>query len=323
MPKIQHDALDRLRAQLGQSASPSTAQFESVFQKRHPRSIAVINYKGGVGKTTATFFLGAQIAQDNPKKSVLIVDIDAQCSLTTVFGLDPTKDVSQNVLTLLEGSKIVSPEAINIPAFLKKGRASAFPPNLYLLPGAFEVEDLDFKLAQQADNPREAFFEQCRRVLAVFAAFDYILIDCPPNKMFLTQGMLRACTYYLVVAIPDKVSTYGIPRLLNWVDQIPLVTRPKLIGALVNRVIRTGSGITVEQRQWHSRLGTIVSPRALYKRNSGIVGNWPNSNKVSEVYGSGQTHIANTGIWDSASRQSAVGDCVVEAANAVLSVLPP
>jgi cellulose biosynthesis protein BcsQ len=324
MPTLQtaNDALDRLKAQLGQSANPSSSQFETVFEKKHPRSIAVINYKGGVGKTTATFFLGAQIAQDNPKKSVLIVDIDAQCSLTTVFGLDPTKDIQQSVLTLLKGSKIVSPDAINIPAFIKKGRVGAFPPNLYLLPGAFEVEDLDFELAQQSENPREKFFEQCRRVLAVFAAFDYILVDCPPNKMFLTQGMLRACRYYLVVAIPDKVSTYGIPRLLSWVDQIPQEIRPKLIGALVNRVIRTGSGITSEQRQWHSRLGTIVSPRALYKRDSGIVGNWPNSNKVSEVYGSGQTHIANAGIWDSTSRQAAVGDCVSYTARAVLSVLP-
>jgi len=316
------DALDRLRAQLGQSASPDMAQFENVFAKRHPRSIAVINYKGGVGKTTATFFLGAQIAQQNPKKSVLIIDIDAQCSLTTVFGLDPTKDVSQSVLTLLQGKKIVAPGAINIPAFIKKGRAGAFPPNLYLLPGAFEVEDLDFELAQKAENPREQFFEQCRRVLAVFAAFDYILVDCPPNKMFLTQGMLRACSYYLVVAIPDKVSIYGIPRLLSWVDQIPLETRPKLIGALVNRVIRTGSGMTTEQKQWHALLGTIVGPRALYKRASGILGNWPNSNKVSEVYGSGQTHLANPGIWDSTSKQAAVGDCVTETAQAVLSVLP-
>jgi cellulose biosynthesis protein BcsQ len=316
------ESLERLRAQLGSSAKPDKSRFDQALSQRHPRSMAVINYKGGVGKTTATFFLGAQIAQANPKKSVLIVDIDAQCSLTTVFGLDPTRDVTQSVLTLLKGNRIVSPEAINIPAFVKRGRTTGFPPNLYLLPGEFEVEDLDFELAQKGADARTQFFDQCRRVLAVFSAFDYILVDCPPNKMLLTQGMLRACSHYIVVAIPDKVSTYGIPRLLAWVDQVPLETRPKLIGAIVNRVIRTGSGMTQEQRQWHALLGTIVAPRSLYKRSSGILGNWPNSNKVSEVYGSGQSHIANPGIWESGSRQAAVGDCVQETADAVLSVLP-
>lgn len=316
------DALERLRAQLGESARPDKSRFEKVLNERHPRSMAVINYKGGVGKTTATFFLGAQIAQTHPKKSVLIVDIDAQCSLTTVFGLDPTKDITQSVLTLLKGNRIVSPEAINIPAFVKRGRVNGFPPNLYLLPGEFEVEDLDFELAQNGASASDKFFDQCRRVLAVFSAFDYILVDCPPNKMLLTQGMLRACSHYIVVAIPDKVSIYGIPRLLAWVDRVPIETRPKLIGAIVNRVIRTGSGITQEQRQWHALLGTIIAPRSLYKRTSGILGNWPNSNKVSEVYGSGQSHIANPGIWESGSRQAAVGDCVQETAAAVLSVLP-
>jgi Mrp family chromosome partitioning ATPase len=65
---------------------------------KHPRSIAVVNYKGGVGKTTATFFLSAQIAHDEPKKRVLIIDIDAQCSLTSVFGIDPTASNAQTVL---------------------------------------------------------------------------------------------------------------------------------------------------------------------------------------------------------------------------------
>jgi hypothetical protein len=75
--------------------------FQHSIQDKHAGSIAVVNYKGGVRKTTATFFLGAQIANDEPKKKVLIVDIDAQCSLTSVFGVDPTLTDDHNILTLL------------------------------------------------------------------------------------------------------------------------------------------------------------------------------------------------------------------------------
>ena len=227
-----------------------------------------MNYKGGVGKTTATFFLGAQIAQNEPKKKVLIIDIDAQCSLTTVFGLDPIQGNDQNVLVLLKAGKAIAPASIKKDAFIKRGKYGGFPPNLFLLSGAFEVEDLDFELAQNEKMTKEDFFQQCRRVLALFHDFDYVLVDCPPNKMFLTQGMLRACNYYLVVAIPDKVSTYGIPRLLNWVEQIPIDTRPNLIGTLINRVIRTGKGITDEQEKWLITIqNTVAKAGALFEKS--------------------------------------------------------
>ena len=97
------DVLDTL--EVGEDADIVLATEASAFSKvldgKHPRSIAVVNYKGGVGKTTATFFLGAQIAHDQPKKKVLIVDIDAQCSLTMVFGQDPIAGNDQNILVLL------------------------------------------------------------------------------------------------------------------------------------------------------------------------------------------------------------------------------
>jgi len=295
--------------------------FTKALDGKHPRTIAVVNYKGGVGKTTATFFLGAQVAHHEPKKKVLIIDIDAQCSLTTVFGQDPLLGNEQNVLVLLKGGKAISPAGIKKDAFIKKGKyGSGIPANLFLLSGAFEVEDLDYELAQEKIMSKEDFFKQCRRVLALFHDFDYIFVDCPPNKMMLTQGMLRACAYYVLVAIPDKVSTYGIPRLLNWVEQIPIDSRPKLVGALINRVIRTGKGITDEQERWLVAIQNTVAKRALLTKNRGILGLWPNSNNVCKVYGSGKSHLGTPDIWESGSRQAAVGDCVSESAAHLISV---
>jgi chromosome partitioning protein len=317
------DALDRLQLQPDASAvaAEQDKKFKSVVEDKHPRSIAVVNYKGGVGKTTATFFLGAQIANDEPKKKELIVDIDAQCSLTSVFGIDPTLTDDHNVLTLLTAGKVIKPSAIQRDAFLKQGKYGGFPPNLYLLPGALEVEDLDFELAKEQKITREQFFAQCRRVLALFRDFDYVFVDCPPNKMLLTQGMLRACACYLTVVIPDRVSAYGIPRLLRWVEDIPLADRPRLLGVLINRVIRNPSGITdVQQKSLVAIRTTVVKHNPLCTGERGIVGMWPNSNNVCKVYDEGKSHLGQHDIWETRSRQLAVGDCVRAAATNIVSV---
>ncbi len=295
--------------------------FESVLRRKHSRSIAVVNYKGGVGKTTATFFLGAQIAHDEPKMKVLIIDIDAQCSLTSIFGVDPTMTNAHNVLTLLKAGGAMSPCSIHREAFLRRGHYGGFPPNLYLLPGALEVEDLDFELAREQTFTCRDFFAQCRRVLALFHDFDYIFVDCPPNKMLLTQGMLRACTHYLTVVIPDRVSAYGIPRLFRWVEDIPFSERPRLLGVLVNRVIRSASGIAdVQQRSLAAIRATVVKHNPLCFKDRGLVGVWPNSNNVCKVYDEGKSHLGQSDIWETHSRQMAVGDCVRAAALNISSV---
>src|SRR6266536_2015783 len=65
---------------------------------KHPRSICVINYKGGVGKTTVTALLGLYLAKI-AKGKVLLFDIDAQCSLSLALGFDPD-EVNKTELTI-------------------------------------------------------------------------------------------------------------------------------------------------------------------------------------------------------------------------------
>jgi chromosome partitioning protein len=317
------EALDRLPVapDLTKAAAEQDQTFKTALDLKHRCSIAVVNYKGGVGKTTATFFLGAQIANDEPKKKVLIVDIDAQCSLTSVFGIDPTQTDDHNVLTLLTAGKKIKPSMIQRDAFLRRGRYGGFPPNLYLLAGALEVEDLDYELAKEQRFTKEEFFAQCRRVLALFHDFDYIFVDCPPNKMLLTQGMLCACSIYLTVVIPDRVSAYGIPRLFRWVEDIPLADRPRLLGVLINRVIRNPSGITdVQEKSLVAVRTTVAKHNPLCQKERGIVGMWPNSNNVCKVYDEGKSHLGQHDIWETRSRQEAVGDCVRAAALSLTSV---
>jgi len=73
-------------------------ELDAFLAPKHPGSICVANYKGGVGKTTVVCLLGYYLAQQTEKK-VLLFDIDPQCSLSLAVGFDPD-EVSKTELTV-------------------------------------------------------------------------------------------------------------------------------------------------------------------------------------------------------------------------------
>src|SRR5215212_379045 len=72
---------------------------KSLVQPKHPGAISVVNYKGGVGKTTISCLLGYYLAEHFPKGKVLLLDIDPQCSLSLALGFDPD-EVNKTDLTI-------------------------------------------------------------------------------------------------------------------------------------------------------------------------------------------------------------------------------
>src|SRR5436305_2087990 len=72
---------------------------KSLVTPKHRGAISVVNYKGGVGKTTVSCLLGYYLAEYTPKGKVLLFDIDPQCSLSLALGFDPD-DVNQTPLTI-------------------------------------------------------------------------------------------------------------------------------------------------------------------------------------------------------------------------------
>jgi Mrp family chromosome partitioning ATPase len=111
---------------------------------KHPRSICIINYKGGVGKTTITALLGLYLAQV-AKKKVLLFDIDAQCSLSLALGFDPEK-VSKTDLTVYN---LVEPKAWTklkqkkLENYAQPLKSSFLPRNIEIIPGSFNTDELD------------------------------------------------------------------------------------------------------------------------------------------------------------------------------------
>lgn len=190
-------------------------ELKAFVADKHPGAICVANYKGGVGKTTLVCLLGYYLAEIT-KKKVLLFDIDPQCSLSLAVGFDP-EEVSKTELTiynLVKPSKWTKLKKTNIENYVMPVPDSLSPDNLYIVRGSFDIGELDMEIAKSlvGDEKRRIneLFLYCKQLLSGFEKYDYVLIDCPPNKMFLTQAMLRACSFYLPVTIPDAISVYGM-----------------------------------------------------------------------------------------------------------------
>lgn len=254
-------------------------ELDVFFAPKHSGAISVANYKGGVGKTTIVCLLGYYLAELT-KEKVLIFDIDPQCSLSLAVGFDP-EEVSKTELTiynLVKPSKWPKIKKTNFDNYVFKVPDTLSPEELHIIRGSFAVEDLDIEITksmvQHGEQKKHELFLYCKQMLNQFDDFKYILIDCPPNRMFLTQAMLRACSFYLPVTIPDEISIYGMPRLLRWVKQIGKDDRPKLLGYVLNAINRTGGlpgGKVYSQQGAASRLEKNIG-KELDKIETDIIG---------------------------------------------------
>ena len=229
-------------------------KLKSITTEKHPGSICIANYKGGVGKTTLTTLLGYFYASKG--KKVLLIDIDPQCSLSLAAGVDPAKvdKTDFTIYHLVTPNKWSKIAKVKFGDYIENVPDIHAPSGLKMIKGSLDVDALDEVIIReitQKTNAADLLYFYCKNMLNAFSDFDYVLIDCPPNKMYLTQAMLRASSYYLTVTIPDKISVYGMPRLLKWVKAIPKHERPFLLGCVLNAVNRLGGNAygTINQQQ--------------------------------------------------------------------------
>jgi cellulose biosynthesis protein BcsQ len=211
---------------------------------KHPGAICIANYKGGVGKTTITTLIGYYLAKKG--KRVLLIDIDAQCSLTLAVGYDLNnlQNKDKTIFNLVLPTQWTKIRNVEFNQYIYPVPDAYAPSTLKIIRGSFDVDELDITISQSIINSKRhlnELYTYCRQMLySLKDQFDYILIDCPPNKMYLTQAMLRACPYYIAVTIPDKISTFGVPRMKNWIDKIEPEVKPKMLGCILNGVNRAG-----------------------------------------------------------------------------------
>jgi len=294
---------------------------------KHPRSIAIVNYKGGVGKTTIAYLLGLYLSLLTARRTLLI-DIDAQCSLTIAVGLDPEYQnlVGQNVYNLVTPTAWPSIHNQSIDKHIRA--VPGLPAPLYILPGGFNVEDLDIEIveaiASQRERSKNEFFLYCRQLVMGLEGYEYVLIDCPPNKMYLTQSMLRASSYFVPVTIPDRISIYGMPRLLRWVNEIEDTERPRMLGYILNAVNRIGgspAGMVISQQAAANELrNNLLASLSEHERSvmgdTPLLGMVPRLDAIARFLGDQKD--VHLDFAKKTSGQKPIDDCLKVIANAVL-----
>lgn len=303
---------------------------KAMIEDKHPRAICVANYKGGVGKTTLVCLLGYYLAERTNKK-VLLFDIDPQCSLSLAVGFDP-EEVSRTELTiynLVKPTKWAKIAKTKFDNYVFPVPDTLSPDNLFIIRGSFDVDELDMKIATSIVNEEkrriDELFLYCKQMLNGFDEFDYILVDCPPNKMFLTQAMLRACSFYLPVTIPDAISVYGMPRLLRWVKQIPASDRPRLLGYVLNAINRTGGvpgGKVYSQQSAESRLKNSIM-KDLEEVEKKVLGNEPLIGVIPRLdaiarFLSEQTKFSRFEFKKKTSNQPTIEECLITITDNIL-----
>ena len=271
--------------------------------------VSIINYKGGVGKTTLTANLAAELAHRG--KRILALDMDAQCSLTFSF---VTPDYWESELGGEEGEGndrtikrwfdgIVDDEGDVIPLdhlvlrdLKAEGQLGEKGGCLHLIPSHLGLINIDLDLAYMLSGAAPSRLHQRRaRVLgqlrshlnayATEAGYDYVLIDCPPNFNIVTKNAIVASHQILIPAKPDYLSTLGIDYLLRSLaalveefneDSKSEVIKPKILGVIFTMIqILRGRPIGV-QRQY-MRADSIAVPifKATVRENKTIFGDAP------------------------------------------------
>ena len=185
--------------------------------------ISTINLKGGVGKTTTTVALAETISVERHKR-VLVIDLDPQTNATTMLiGEERWYELNQNERTLARLFKdaLVSDQdnkKFDLTTTLVKKVSDVMYANIDLLPSSLDLIDVQDQLATipsgrfYAINPIELLW---RSVKAKLDDYDVVLVDCPPNLGIITLNGLRISSGYIIPTIPDHLSTYGIPQIVQ------------------------------------------------------------------------------------------------------------
>lgn len=197
--------------------------------------IAVLNQKGGVGKTTTAINLGAYLAKAG--KRTLLVDLDPQANATSGLGVVKT-EIDASLYEILLGN--ARAEDIITETNIA---------NLYLLPTTPQLAAAEVELVN-APNREQRLQETLSGV-----DYDFILIDCPPALSLLTINALTAAGSVLIPVQAEYYALEGLSQLLSIVQKVRHGLNPELelLGVVVTMYdSRTSlSGQVVEELNKH------------------------------------------------------------------------
>ncbi len=200
--------------------------------------IAVVNQKGGVGKTTTVVNLGAALAEKG--KRVLLVDLDPQGSLSSSVGIEVQPD-TPTMYTLLSHHDAPPHSAI----LSVKEHLDVIPSDIHLAAAELELVD------------RAGREHMLKKVLSPLRdEYDFILIDCPPNLGLLTVNALTAADEVIIPLQCEFLALRGLGTLFENIARVRKRLNPRL-------QVRGILPVMFDPRPWHTRQ-ILEETRALF-----------------------------------------------------------
>lgn len=238
--------------------------------------VAVLNMKGGVGKTTISAHV-MRVLYHRHRVKTLLVDLDPQFNLSQALisreKYDRLKASDHTILSAME-----PPPAMDLHDI----KTSASPPPKaqeiihglrYILSSGITLDLLpgDFRLVKYSMIDNHTKLNLVRKRFLHFIGetrkdYDLICIDCNPSSSFITSCALQACTHLLVPVRPDLYSLLGLENLNDFVEAIPTIDpKPELL-VLLNGIPRHNYDSAVEDElRVHNIFGTKVLTSRVYQ----------------------------------------------------------
>ena len=246
------------------------------------KRISVINFKGGVGKTTLAFHLGTGLAWQQDSR-VLLIDMDHQSSLS-ILCLGPVRwqeaigerRTVDEIFKSFVGDDHEFPDSriiVNSPMH----SIDTDYDGMDLVPASLQLDDTEIELtaSHQGNAIRSEWNKRtlmCRWIeeTAIDDEYDYIIFDCPPATKIVSQNAIAASHGYIIPVIPEAVMERGAPHLRDMMrsgidarlralasmgeHRAAYVPDTELVGLVITRIQRARGGYTNDHSQHLSSL---------------------------------------------------------------------